>query len=76
MKTLQKIVLGISLLFCSCSFNIEQKDYILKRDGNYPGIVVFAYNEEPMVKEEINRMFNELKEGSTPTDGYKVGIIV
>jgi hypothetical protein len=88
MKTLTKILsgisLGASLLFNSCDmlngwqklYNAidEETNNHLEWDGNYPGIVIFAYDEEPMIKEEMKRIFDELKEGSTPANEYEIGI--
>lgn len=66
-----KIFSGIAALaLVGCSAGIikngkddSSKDYTLVKDGNYPGAVVFAYENEPENYQDKNLSFEILKEG-------------
>jgi hypothetical protein len=73
MKTLTKI-LGISALALaslSCSSKMfsddDTKDYTMVRDGNYPGVIVHAYQNKPESYENKQANFEMLQNGSANT---------
>jgi len=73
MKTLTRI-LGIgalALASLSCSSKMfsddDTKDYTMARDGNYPGVVVHAYQNAPESYENKQASFEMLQNGSANT---------
>jgi hypothetical protein len=73
MKTLTKILglgaLALASLGCSSKMfsDDDTKDYTMVRDGNYPGVIVHAYQNTPESYENKQRSFEMLQNGSANT---------
>jgi len=64
-KNIKRAFLGLvaSSFLTGCPYPEMKPSYKLERDGHYPGIVVFTYEENPLSDVLVIQKFNELKNG-------------